>query len=54
MGAKRVLEVRTLGGYSTIYMAQGLPEDGELITLETSEAFYSISTDAFARVHQQL
>ncbi|KAI6038403.1 O-methyltransferase [Pisolithus marmoratus] len=37
IGAKRVLEVGTLGGYSTIWMGQGLPEDGELITLEISE-----------------
>ncbi|MDO3410349.1 O-methyltransferase [Saccharibacillus sp. CPCC 101409] len=33
-GAKRVLEIGTLGGVSTIWMARGLPEDGRLITLE--------------------
>lgn len=33
-GAKRVLEIGTLGGYSTIWMARALPEDGKLITLE--------------------
>ena len=33
-GAKRVLELGTLGGYSTICMARALPEDGELVTLE--------------------
>jgi predicted O-methyltransferase YrrM len=34
--AKRILEIGTLGGYSTIWMAQALPEDGRLITLEYS------------------
>jgi predicted O-methyltransferase YrrM len=34
MGAKRILEVGTLGGYSTIWMARALPADGMLVTLE--------------------
>jgi predicted O-methyltransferase YrrM len=33
-GAKRILEVGTLGGYSTIWLARALPTDGKLITLE--------------------
>lgn len=33
-GAKRILEVGTLGGYSTIWLARALPEDGRLVTLE--------------------
>jgi predicted O-methyltransferase YrrM len=33
-GARRVLEVGTLGGYSTTWMARALPADGHLITLE--------------------
>jgi len=32
--AKRILEIGTLGGYSTTWMASALPRDGELITLE--------------------
>jgi len=32
--ARRVLEVGTLGGYSAIWMARALPEDGELVTIE--------------------
>ena len=36
MRARRVLEIGTLGGYSTIWMARELPDDGELITLEIS------------------
>jgi len=33
-GAKRILEIGTLGGYSTIWMARALPADGRLVTLE--------------------
>ncbi|MGP8245773.1 MAG: O-methyltransferase [Bryobacteraceae bacterium] len=33
-GAKRVLEIGTLGGYSTTWLARALPPDGVLITLE--------------------
>jgi caffeoyl-CoA O-methyltransferase len=32
--AKKILEVGTLAGYSTIWMARALPENGRLITLE--------------------
>ena len=34
MGARRVLEIGTLGGYSTIELARALPADGRLISLE--------------------
>jgi predicted O-methyltransferase YrrM len=34
IGAKRIVEVGTLGGYSAIWMARALPADGELVTLE--------------------
>jgi predicted O-methyltransferase YrrM len=33
-GASRILEIGTLGGYSTIWLARALPADGRLITLE--------------------
>ena len=33
-GAKRILEIGTLGGYSTIWLARALPKGGELVTLE--------------------
>ncbi len=33
-GAKRILEIGTLGGYSTIWLARALPEGGALVTLE--------------------
>ena len=34
IGAKKVLEVGTLGGYSTLWFASALPEDGKVVTLE--------------------
>lgn len=33
-GARRILEIGTLGGYSTIWMARALPSDGKIVTLE--------------------
>jgi predicted O-methyltransferase YrrM len=33
-GARRILEIGTLGGYSTIWLARALPADGQLISLE--------------------
>jgi predicted O-methyltransferase YrrM len=33
-GARRILEIGTLGGYSTIWLARALPTDGRLITLD--------------------
>ena len=33
-GSRRVLEIGTLAGFSTIWMAQGLPDDGKLVTCE--------------------
>jgi predicted O-methyltransferase YrrM len=33
-GARRILEIGTLGGYSTIWLGRALPHDGRLITME--------------------
>ncbi|MEW2547726.1 O-methyltransferase [Streptomyces sp. NPDC047002] len=33
-GARRILEIGTLGGYSTIWLGRALPDDGHLVTLE--------------------
>ena len=33
-GARRILEIGTLGGYSTTWLARALPEDGHVVTLE--------------------
>lgn len=35
-GARTVLEIGTLGGYSTIWLARGIPADGRIVTLEFS------------------
>lgn len=48
VGARRVLEVGTLGGYSSIWMARALPPDGRLITLEIEEN-YALLAREFAR-----
>jgi predicted O-methyltransferase YrrM len=34
IGARRILEIGALGGYSTIWLARALPEDGRIVTLE--------------------
>lgn len=36
-GARRILEIGTLGGYSAIWLARALPADGKLISLEINE-----------------
>jgi predicted O-methyltransferase YrrM len=36
--AKKILEIGTLGGYSTIWLGRALPHDGHLITLELEQA----------------
>ena len=36
-GARHVLEVGTLGGYSTIWLARGIPRDGRVVTLELEQ-----------------
>ncbi|MEV4612508.1 O-methyltransferase [Kitasatospora sp. NPDC049258] len=37
-GARRILEIGTLGGYSTIWLGRALPADGSLVTLELDPA----------------
>jgi predicted O-methyltransferase YrrM len=41
--ARRILEIGTLGGYSTIWMADALPADGTLITLEIDPTHASVA-----------
>jgi predicted O-methyltransferase YrrM len=43
VGARRILEFGTLGGYSAILMARALPEDGRLITLEAKPAYAEVA-----------
>lgn len=51
-GAKKILEIGTLGGYSTIWMARALPEDGQIITLEANAAHAAVAGRNIA--HAQL
>jgi len=48
-GAKRILEVGTLGGYSTIWLARALPDGGELVTLELEAHHAAVARENFAR-----
>src|SRR5438552_15093453 len=48
-GARRILEIGTLGGYSTIWLARALPAGGRLITLELNPAYAAIARANFAR-----
>jgi predicted O-methyltransferase YrrM len=43
-GARRILEVGTLGGYSTIWLARALPNDGQLVTLELNPRYAEVAT----------
>jgi predicted O-methyltransferase YrrM len=49
MGARNILEIGTLGGYSTIWMARALPEGGRIITLEADPKHADVARKNFAR-----
>jgi predicted O-methyltransferase YrrM len=49
VGAKRILEFGTLGGYSAILMARALPADGRLITLEAKPEFAEVARRSIER-----
>jgi len=42
-GARSILEVGTLGGYSTIWLARALPDDGRLVTLELNPHYAEVA-----------
>ncbi|MFE7272207.1 O-methyltransferase [Streptomyces sp. NPDC057623] len=48
-GARNILEIGTLGGYSTIWLARALPADGRLISLEYSPKHAEVATRNLAR-----
>ncbi|MBC7923738.1 MAG: O-methyltransferase [Ferruginibacter sp.] len=48
-GAKNILEIGTLGGYSTIWLARALPEGGRLITLELDPVHADVARTNVAR-----
>jgi predicted O-methyltransferase YrrM len=49
MSAKRILEIGTFTGYSAICMAEALPEDGELHTLEINDEMEEFLNEVFER-----
>lgn len=49
MGARKILEVGTLAGYSTIWLARGLSEGGKLTTLEYDAKHAEVAKKNFSR-----
>jgi predicted O-methyltransferase YrrM len=49
VGARNILEIGTLGGYSTIWMARALPEGGRIVTLEADPRHADVARKNFAR-----
>jgi predicted O-methyltransferase YrrM len=49
VGARKILEIGTLGGYSTIWLARALPSDGRLITLEYEPKHAEVARSNIAR-----
>lgn len=49
IGATRILEIGTLGGYSTIWLARALPDDGSLVTLELDPKVAEVARGNIAR-----
>ncbi len=48
-GARRILEIGTLGGYSTIWLARALPPGGSLVTLELDPKHAEVARANLAR-----
>ena len=48
-GARTVLEIGTLGGYSTIWLGRALPPDGRLVTLEANPHYAEVARANIAR-----
>jgi predicted O-methyltransferase YrrM len=49
LGARRILEIGTLGGYSAIWMARALPADGHLVSLEYNPRHAEVASGNIAR-----
>lgn len=47
-GARRILEIGTLAGYSTIWLARALPEGGRLVTLEIDPKHAAVARENLA------
>ncbi|MEU6170421.1 O-methyltransferase [Streptantibioticus parmotrematis] len=48
-GARRIVEVGTFTGYSTLSMAQALPDDGRIIACDVSEEWTALGREAWAK-----
>jgi len=48
-GARKILEIGTLGGYSTIWLARALPGDGVVVTLEADRRHFEIARKNIVR-----
>lgn len=49
VGARRILEIGTLGGYSTLFLARALPAGGTVVTLEADPHHAAVARANFAR-----
>jgi len=49
LGARRIVEIGTLTGYSGLWLARALPHDGRLITLEQDPDHAALAREVFAR-----
>lgn len=49
IGARRILELGTLGGYSAIWLARALPPGGRLVTIEAASSHAEVARRSFAR-----
>ena len=49
MGARKILEVGTLGGYSTIWLSRGLAPGGSLVSLEANSDYAKVAKANLAR-----
>lgn len=49
VGARRILEIGALAGYSGAWLARALPADGKLISLEVSEKHAAVARESLAR-----
>ena len=49
IGAKRILEIGTFGGYASLSMAEALPDDGELITCDVDPIAIAFAKRFFAK-----
>jgi predicted O-methyltransferase YrrM len=49
IGARKILEIGTLGGYGTIWLARALPPGGHLVTLEANPSYAKVAYANIAR-----